>query len=281
MNVSLSTHLFVFHPLDEAILPLFPKHGFSLTEIWAMPPHFPYADEAAADRIAEGLARHGVRIASLHAPIYPDVRSYKKDRWYSLSSPDEAHRLESAGACRTAAAWLARRGGGTMVLHTGFPENDWYPHRWGALLSSLGELVESAPAGIRFALENTPVGSGSTDVIRDIVERFPAERVGICIDLGHANLQETVEGAVRTAGDRLIHVHASDNHGLKDDHLVPGKGSIRWDRAMSALAGVGFGGPFTIELRDYTRGDSPPYRDFDRMLAETRSALDRILGGAA
>ncbi|MEW6719976.1 MAG: sugar phosphate isomerase/epimerase family protein [Thermodesulfobacteriota bacterium] len=281
MNVSLSTHLFVFHPLDDAVLSLFPKYGFSLTEIWAMPPHFPYADGPAADRIAEGLARHGVRIASLHGPIYPDVRSYKKDRWFSLSSTDEERRLESVDANRTAAEWLARRGGGTVVLHTGFPEGDWYPHRWASFLSSLGELVASAPAGVRFAVENTPVGSGSTDIVRDIVERFPPDRVGICIDLGHAHVLETVEGAVRTAGDRLIHVHASDNHGIKDDHLVPGRGSIPWDRAISALAEAGFGGPFTIELRDYTRGDSPPYNDFDQILAETRSALDRILGGAA
>jgi sugar phosphate isomerase/epimerase len=281
VNISLSTHLFVFHPLDDAILPLFRKYGFSLAEIWAMPPHFPYGDDPAADRIAEGLARHGIRIASLHGPIYPDVRSYKKDRWYSLSSTDEPHRLESVEANLKAAGWLARNGGGVMVLHTGFPAGDFYPHRWGAVLSSLGELVEAAPGNVRFAVENTPVDSGHTSVILDIVDRFPPERVGVCIDLGHANIQETVQGAVRAAGSRLIHVHASDNHGKQDDHFVPGKGSIAWERAVSALGEVGFGGAFTIELRDYTRGDAAPYRDFEQMLAESRAAVDRYLGGAS
>ena len=60
LNVSLSTHLFAFHDLDEAIFPFFPRYGFSLAEIWAMPPHFPTGDLPAADavRAADGDARH-------------------------------------------------------------------------------------------------------------------------------------------------------------------------------------------------------------------------------
>lgn len=279
MNVSLSTHLFVFHPLDDAILSLYPKHGFTRAEIWAMPPHFPYDDPDAADLVTENMARHGIQVASLHGPIYPDVRSYKKDRWYSLCSTDEAHRLESVEANRKAAEWLGRNGGGTVVLHTGFPAGDWYPHRWNALLASMNELVASAPGNVRFAVENTPVDSGHTDVILDIVARYPEDRVGACIDLGHAHIIETVPEALRAAGGRLIHVHASDNKGDKDEHLVPGQGTIPWGRAIAALMEAGFEGAFTVELRDYTRGDNPPYRDFGQMLAETRAALDRILGG--
>ncbi len=82
--------------------------------------------------------------------------------------------------------------------------------------------------------------------------------------------------AVRAAGPRLIHVHASDNHGEKDEHLVPGKGTIPWDGVTKALREIGFDGPFTVELRDYTRGETPAYGDFDQILSECRAALDRI-----
>jgi sugar phosphate isomerase/epimerase len=81
--------------------------------------------------------------------------------------------------------------------------------------------------------------------------------------------------AVRVSGPRLIHVHASDNHAEEDDHLVPGKGSIPWGRVFGALREVEYGGPFTVELRDYTRGDNPSYRGFDRILSECRAFLDR------
>jgi sugar phosphate isomerase/epimerase len=101
----------------------------------------------------------------------------------------------------------------------------------------------------------------------------------VCLDLGHAHIQENALAAVRAAGPRLIHVHASDNHAAHDDHFVPGRGSIPWARVAAALREIGFQGAFTVELRDYTRGDDAPYRDFGQMLAECRSALDRFLGG--
>jgi sugar phosphate isomerase/epimerase len=278
LDISLSTHLFVFHPLEDGILSLFPKYGFHLAELWAMPPHFPYRDDDAANAIALRLSRLGVRTASIHAPLYPDVRSYRKDRWYSLSSTDDGHRGESVAATACAAGWLSRNGGGTVVLHTSFPPSQWYPHRWAAFLSSLNELVEGVPENVRFAVENTPVDSGHVDVILDIVDRYPDARVGICLDLGHANIRENALNAVRAAGRRLIHVHASDNHSAEDDHLVPGKGSIPWSRVIGALREVGFTGPFTVELRDYTRGEDPPYRSFDQILSECRGYLDRFLG---
>jgi len=279
LNVSLSTHLFAFHALDEAILRLYPRYGFSLAEIWAMPPHFPSGDTPASDGVARRMGEHGIRVASVHAPLYPDVRTYRKDRWYSLSSVDEAHRHESVEATERVAAWLGRNGGGTVVLHTSFPAGQWYPHRWGAFLSSMNELLDEVPPGVRFAVENTPVDSGQVDIILDIVDRYPADRVGICLDLGHAHIEGNALSAVHAAGPRLIHVHASDNRGETDEHLVPGKGGIPWDGVTAALRESGFEGPFTVELRDYTRGEKPTYRNFDQILSECRASLDRMFRG--
>lgn len=279
MELSLSTHLFVFHDLDDYIASLFPRFGFPCAEIWAMPPHFPYRDPDAADGICAMLSRRGVRTASVHAPLYPDVRTYRKDRWYSLCSEDEEHRLESAAAAAAAGQWLARNGGGTLVLHTSFPAEEWYPRRWGAFRSSMNELLDRIPANTRLAVENTPLPSGHIDVILDLVALYPADRVGICLDLGHANIQGNVVSAIRAAAPRLIHVHASDNDAGRDDHMVPGRGSIPWDRAFDALEEAGFSGPLTVELRDYVRGESPRYGSFEDLLSDCRESLDRYLGG--
>lgn len=279
MEISLSTHLFVFNGIDETIASLYPRFGFSSAELWAMHPHFPYGDTAEADRIAGMLASKGVRIASIHSPLYPDVRTCKKDRWYSLSSEEEGHRRESVEAAARAAKWLSHYGGGTMVVHTTFPAEKWYPHRWAAFLSSLNELLSTVPDNVRFAVENTPLVSGRVEVILDIVHRYPPERVGVCLDLGHAHIQENVLNAIRESGERLVHVHVSDNHAVRDDHFVPGRGSIAWDRAVPALREVGFAGAFTVELTDYTRGDDPSYKNFDEILDECSHALARILAG--
>jgi sugar phosphate isomerase/epimerase len=74
-------------------------------------------------------------------------------------------------------------------------------------------------------------------------------------------------------------VHASDNRGEKDEHLVPGKGAIPWNSVTKALRETGFDGPFTVELRDDTRGENPTYKDFDQILSECRASLDRMFRG--
>ena len=280
MEISLSTHLFAFHEIDDAIASLYERFGYSAAELWAMPPHFPYGDPEAAARIAGRLASNGARIASVHAPLYPDIRTYKKDSWYSLSSEEEPHRRESVEATARAAEWLSRNGGGTTVVHTTFPAEKWYPRRWAAFLSSLNELLEAVPENVRFAVENTPLPSGRVEIVLDIVHRYPPGRVGVCLDLGHAHIQENVLNAIRAAGDRLIHVHASDNHAVRDDHFVPGRGSIDWERAVAALREVGFGGPFTVELRDYTRGEEAFYKSFDEILDECARALAPMFDGS-
>jgi sugar phosphate isomerase/epimerase len=280
MEISLSTHLFVFSPLDEKVAALFPRFGFPAAELWAMPPHFPVDDLAAADRIAGLLASKGVRVASVHAPLYPDVRTYKTDRWYSLSSEEEEHRRSSVAATAQAGNWLSHNGGGTLVVHTTFPAENWYPRRWSSFLSSLDELLSLVPENVRFAVENTPLASGRSEVVLDVANRYPRERVGVCLDLGHANIQENVVDAVRIAGDRLIHVHASDNNAIRDDHFVPGRGSIAWEKAVAALREARFEGSFTVELRDYTRGEDALYGSFEEILQECRDSLGRYIDGS-
>jgi sugar phosphate isomerase/epimerase len=280
MKLSLSTHLFVFHPIGGEIASLFPKYGFSFAELWGMPPHFPAGDAVAEDALAARLAASGVSVASVHSPLYPDVRSYKEDRWYSLSSEDEGHRAVSVEATVRSAGLLARGEGGVVVLHTGFPAERVFPHRWRAFHDSLAELCDALPPRVRLAVENTPGETTRTGKILEVVDRFPADRVGVCLDLAHAHMEGSVLNAVRTAGPRLFHVHASDNGGTRDDHLVPGLGSVPWKAAVSALREVGFDGMFTLELRDYTTADDPRYGSFDEILAECRRALDPLFGDA-
>src|SRR4030043_483710 len=64
------------------------------------------------------------------------------------------------------------------------------PPRWGAFLSSMNELLDAVPACVRFAVENTPVDSGQVSVILDIVDRYPADRGGVCLALGQPHSGE-------------------------------------------------------------------------------------------
>ena len=61
-----------------------------------------------------------------------------------------------------------------------------------------------------------------------ILEMGHLPNVGVCLDLGHAHITVGMAEAVATLGDRIGSVHVHDNHGLKDEHLWPGDGTIDW-----------------------------------------------------
>ena len=54
------------------------------------------------------------------------------------------------------------------------------------------------------------------------------DNVGVCLDLGHAHITVGTAAAIATLGRRIASVHVHDNHGVKDEHLWPGDGTIDW-----------------------------------------------------
>ena len=65
----------------------------------------------------------------------------------------------------------------------------------------------------------------------------------IHLDTFHAHIEEKdPAAAIRRAGDRIAHVHISEN-----DRGVPGTGSVRWDETFDALHDIGYDGWLTVE----------------------------------
>jgi D-psicose/D-tagatose/L-ribulose 3-epimerase len=63
------------------------------------------------------------------------------------------------------------------------------------------------------------------------------------LDTFHAHIEEkNTADAIRRAGDRIAHVHISEN-----DRGVPGTGSVAWDATFDALRDIGYEGWLTVE----------------------------------
>jgi len=71
----LSTHLFAFHDLDEAIFRSFPVRILPRGDLGDAA-SLPSGDFTAADAVARRMAEHGIRVASVHAPCTgrPDIQ---------------------------------------------------------------------------------------------------------------------------------------------------------------------------------------------------------------
>ncbi|HYR49240.1 MAG TPA: sugar phosphate isomerase/epimerase family protein [Candidatus Eisenbacteria bacterium] len=63
------------------------------------------------------------------------------------------------------------------------------------------------------------------------------------LDTFHAHIEEkNTADAIRRAGDRIAHVHISEN-----DRGVPGTGSVLWDSTFEALRDIGYDDWLTVE----------------------------------
>jgi sugar phosphate isomerase/epimerase len=117
---------------------------------------------------------------------------------------------------------------------------------------AMAELAAAAEArGMRLMVENLGFLSRADD-LRPIFETVPS--AGFHLDVGHANLNRRAGEPNRTEellaafGDRLLHVHVSDNLGVDDLHLPLGSGSIEWLRIVAALRAAGWDDTVTLEI---------------------------------
>ena len=81
-----------------------------------------------------------------------------------------------------------------------------------------------------------------------------------CLDIGHAEMQGSGDGAVnmiKTLGHRLQALHIHDNDRLHDDHQIPFSMDIDFDPIVKALKEIDYQGYFTLEadafMKPYNR----------------------------
>lgn len=90
------------------------------------------------------------------------------------------------------------------------------------------------------------------------------------LDTGHANIG-TPAGIrlldlVERFGNRIGHIHISDNHGKRDDHLAVGQGTVDFSTLISRLVELGYDSTITLEVFDQDR----------QMLTESRDTIKRL-----
>jgi len=83
--------------------------------------------------------------------------------------------------------------------------------------------------------------------MREFIEFVDHPLVHGCWDTGHANCEGNQYDDIIAVGKELYAIHYNDNHGLKDEHLVPFLGSLNHDEVITALVDIGYTGYFTLE----------------------------------
>jgi len=118
--------------------------------------------------------------------------------------------------------------------------------------------------------------------MREFLEYANHPLLHACWDTGHANCEGSQYGDIITLGEELYAIHYNDNHGAKDEHLIPFFGTLNHDEVINALFDVNFKGYFTLEAssslikNNYWLGGRRKYKP-DTRLAEPQLFMQRKL----
>ena len=260
--IGLSTGCFYQTPLVDC-LETIRGSGFSMIEVVFSPPHLDYKDPGRVQEAAARIDALGLEAYSFHAPFADDI---------DISSPDAARREHALDAILRAVDAATLLGVHYFVIHPG-PENTEIPSREERLLriEHVCGILDRVAArcsevGIQCVLENKlpHLMFGQSADLLWILASLKGNRVGACLDTGHAHLAGDLYPLVYKMAPylRLLHVH--DNKGHGDDHLPPGDGRIDWTTLLKELASISFNGALILELAG---GSSP-----DIVMARARRA---------
>src|SRR4030042_4940620 len=227
-------------PLKEQ-LPLIKKTGFThISLAGGNLEHSNYLTAEGQKSVKEMVGGEGLGICSIHAPFfkqYVDISSCDKN--------EAARSLEVFKKCIDAALFLNAN---VIVFHPCPMNIDMPEARQAILVDQIKNLIRYiGKEKIKLSIENLP-----SMVINNIVgyslENIADDHYGFCYDSSHDILTKQPLEILKKYGHRLVTAHIADNHGQKDDHVLPFEGVFPWDEFCKLFGQIDFKGIFLLEV---------------------------------
>jgi sugar phosphate isomerase/epimerase len=281
MQRILSTYLFVSKKLTPELLTQIYQHRFQAVEIFATRSHFDYATKPEVRTIAQALADNRLQLNSLHAPTSRDVSVNREGGSpLSITEVERVRRIEAMDELRRVIDVAEDLPFARLILHMGGSRELADPRKRDAAFGSLEHLgLHAHHAGVRICIENTTSEMGDPVYLRSFVDETRLTSIRFNFDIGHAHLaegpeEERIARGFEPLNDLVASAHIHDNHGEKDEHLLPYQGSIDWRAALKLLRTAPGGDlPLTVELKEKTGPEARPLAD---QIADAAKSLDRL-----
>ena len=219
--------------------------------------------ERAAD-IRRALDERNLTATTVHAPARTNVLGAATEEWRTQALAVLADALRLTGAI--GAAGLVIHGiPNPMFLPQDQDMRSFYTEMVDAMRRSVTDLVPVAEqAGVRILLENLPYNRDlraagqegdyplmHVEDLREFIEPFPQDQVGLIVDGGHSwtNGRDPAS-EILAAGDRLwgTHLQDVDRDDPQDNHWAPLQGGLDWPSIINALEQIDYAGAYTFEV---------------------------------
>ncbi len=259
MEFGLSTYLFVDERLTSHQLDQIANAGIRTIEIFAARQHFDYQDKNQVRDVAQWFDDHGLKLHSLHAPLYADFdwgRSGSPP--ISITDPQRGKRIKSMEEIKRAVEVAEILPFRFLVLHVGVTDEEYSLEKFDAAMTSVEHLkVFAKERDVQLLLENIPNQISSPERLLQFIQYSHLLDIKLCFDTGHAHITGSVAAAFQVMSERVMSTHVHDNLREKDDHLFPFEGSIDWPEIIREFRKHEDQFPLLFELRHPEKDHAP------------------------
>jgi sugar phosphate isomerase/epimerase len=282
MQRALSTYLLVNHRLTNVLLDRIWGAGIPLVEIFCARQHLDYHNRAQIDELGHWFRESELKLHSLHSPLHTDKYAGRSgpQAVINITEPVKSKRIPMLDEIKRVLEIAETIPFPYLVQHIGVTGQEYDERYVDAAFTALEEIsLFARQRGVEVLLENTPNALASAERLLVFLNTTHLN-VNVCLDVGHAHMNEGVESAYLSLKSRIRSTHLHDNDGKEDLHLFPmqasGQGSskqgtIDWRRAMQLLRSQGDRYPLLLELREVP--DMGPPFDTLRKLFDTLENL--------
>src|SRR5579863_515440 len=270
MQRALSTHLLVNHRLTTVWLERIWDAGIPLVELFCARQHLDYHNRAQISELAYWFRDSELKVHSLHSPMYNDEVSGRSgpQAVINITEPVKNKRIPMVDEIKRALEIAETIPYRYLVQHLGVTGQEYDERSVDAAFTALEEIsLFARQRGVEVLLENTPNGLASAERLLFFLGVTHLD-LNICLDVGHAHMNEGIEAAYRLLKSRIRSTHVHDNNGKEDLHLFPmlagGQGTIDWLGTMQILRSQEDRYPLLLELREVP-DMGPPFDALSRV----------------
>ena len=155
--------------------------------------------------------------------------------------PDKARRIDAMDEIKRALEAAEHIPLRNLVVHLGERDDEWSPRTIEYAHTALEHLGAFArPLGVRLLVENLLSEATTPEHLVLILQMGHLTNVGVCLDLGHANITVGTRGRDSNSGrPHSPRCMCTTTTAMKDEHLWPGGGTIDWPATAKALQALG------------------------------------------
>jgi len=189
-------------------------------------------------QLAHARERRRIRAAALRQEVALAIHAIDGPSFFTAS---EMVRAAGVRQLKQELDWAHGIGAKNVIMHLGFDMNfsmdgrtrfthQEFPEYYAAALTGvLAELKAYASGRSMLCVEN--VGGFRYAMTPPILSRLLGGNLGLCLDVGHVNVQRPEQRVKELAFFRkhrscIYHSHVHDNSGLRDEHSALGRGRI-------------------------------------------------------